>query len=90
MINKNKEEINYAKPNVHKNSAGYYIWNVVNQNFDLNKLLVGSQGTLGIATEITFKLVPNPKYFKLVVIFMNDLAPLGRLVDEICNSIRKP
>jgi len=87
LINKNKKEIKEAKPNVHKNSAGYYIWNVQNSLgsgfFDLNKLLVGSQGTLGIATEITFKLVQNPKYSKLVVIFMNDLTPLGRLVDEI-------
>ena len=91
LINKNKEEIKHAKPNVHKNSAGYYIWNVEDSKrgkrakkyFDLNKLLVGSQGTLGIATEITFKLVPNPKYSKLVVVFMNDLASLGRLVDEI-------
>ena len=88
LINKNKEEIKQAKPTVHKNSAGYYIWNVEDPErsegwFDLNKLLVGSQGTLGIATEITFKLVPNPKYFKLVVIFMNNLEPLGRLVDEI-------
>jgi FAD/FMN-containing dehydrogenase len=56
--------------------------------FDLNKLLVGSQGTLGIATEITFRLVPETKYSKLVVIFMNDLEPLGRLVDEIL--IHKP
>ena len=84
LINENKEEINHAKPNVHKNSAGYYIWNVLQNNlFDLNKLLVGSQGTLGIATEITFSLIPNPKHSKLVAIFMNDLAPLGRLVDEI-------
>jgi len=88
LINKNKEEIKKAKPNVHKNSSGYYIWNVINseQNekwFDLNKLLVGSQGTLGIATSITFKLVPDPKYSKLVVVFLNDLEPLGRLVDEI-------
>jgi len=87
LINKNKEEIKHAKPNVHKNSAGYYIWNVLDKQrnkdwFDLNKLLVGSQGTLGIATEITFRLVPNPKYSKLVVIFMNDTEPLGRLVDE--------
>ena len=112
LINKNKEEIKDAKPKVHKNSAGYYIWNVMSSPpekdfsafalgdvktgnprriksfsgglfFDLNKLLVGSQGTLGIATEITFKLVPNPKYSKLVVVFMNDLASLGHLVDEI-------
>ncbi len=84
VIKNNSEEINKSKPKVHKNSAGYYIWNVLDQGvFDLNKLLVGSQGTLGIVTEITFKLVPNPKYSKLVAVFMNDLSPLGQLVDEI-------
>ncbi|MBI2627755.1 FAD-binding oxidoreductase [Candidatus Nomurabacteria bacterium] len=84
LIKKNKEEIELAKPKVRKNSAGYYLWNVIHGNiFDLNKLLVGSQGTLGIATEITFKLMPNNKHSKLVAIFMNDLTPLGHLVDEI-------
>ena len=116
LINKNEEEIKHAKPQVSKNSAGYYIWNVIedkNQNlknfsgprtpgapnpgqtiqnlsdsgfFDLDKLLVGSQGTLGIATQITFKLVKNPKHSKLVVIFMNNLDPLGRLIKEILGS----
>jgi FAD/FMN-containing dehydrogenase len=84
LINKEGTEIKNAKPKVHKNAAGYYIWNVWQENnFDLNKLLVGSQGTLGIATEVTFKLVPNPKYSKLVAVFVNDLEPLGRLVGEI-------
>ena len=84
LIKKDEKEIMRAKPKVHKNSAGYYIWNVLHDGmFDLNKLLVGSQGTLGIATEITFRLVPVQPYSKLVTIFMNDLEPLGRLVDEI-------
>lgn len=88
LIQENEDEINQAKPKVHKNSAGYYIWNVMNSSapnfvFDLNKLLVGSQGTLGIVTEITFKIIPDNKHSKLVAIFMKDLSPLGRLVDDI-------
>ncbi len=85
LIKENKEEIQKAKPAVHKNSAGYYLWNVERPNgdFDLNRLLVGSQGTLGIATEITFKLIPEHRYSKLVAIFMKDIAPLGELVDKI-------
>ncbi|MEK7588223.1 MAG: FAD-binding oxidoreductase [Patescibacteria group bacterium] len=88
LIQSNKEEIQKAKPNVHKNSAGYTIWNVWSEEkkiFDLNKLLVGSQGTLGIATEITFKLVVDPKYTKLLVVFLRDMS----LVPELVNRILK-
>ena len=84
LIKNNEEEIKNAKPHVHKNSAGYYIWNVVKDNaFDFNKLLVGSQGTLGIATEITFRLVPEPKYTRLLVVFLRDMKILPDLVNKI-------
>ncbi len=55
---------------VHKNVTGY----------DLNKLLVGSEGTLGIITEMTFKLVPKPRHQ------VDVLVPFDRLAQgvELC------
>jgi FAD/FMN-containing dehydrogenase len=86
LINENKSDIIGAKPNVSKNSAGYYLWNVWNEEkevFDLPKLIVGSQGTLGIVTKITLHLVPVKKVSKLVVIFMKDIKQLGEVVDTV-------
>jgi len=84
LIKNNKEIIMAAKPDVSKNSAGYYLWNVWDEKtFDLTKLIVGSQGTLGLVTEANIKLVPIKKKSKLFVIFMRDIASLGEVVDEI-------
>ncbi len=86
LIELNYEQIQAAKPNVNKNSAGYYLWNVWNKEtgfFDLNRLIVGAQGTLGITTEIEFGLVPIPKYSRMVVIFMHDIERLGPLVEKL-------
>jgi FAD/FMN-containing dehydrogenase len=86
LINNNKEDIKKAKPNVTKNSSGYYLWNVWNEEkeiFDLNKVIVGSQGTLGIATEITFRLVKPKENTNLVVVFLRDIEILPSLVNTI-------
>ena len=85
LIESNYEAIQNAKPNVSKNSAGYYLWNVWPDKkiFDLTKLFVGSQGTLGLVTKIKFKLIKPKPYSKLLVMFLNDLAPLGDLVNEV-------
>ena len=84
LIENNREKINKAKPNVSKNSAGYYIWNVWDQQiFNLNKLLVGSQGTLGIVTEVTFKLVPIPKESKLAIIYLDGVKKISDLTAEL-------
>lgn len=84
LIEKNKEKIMAAKPHVSKNSAGYYLWNVWDEKtqvFDLNKLIVGSQGTLGIVTEIAMKLVPVKKHSKMLAVFLKDLKNLGDIVN---------
>ncbi|MES2930240.1 MAG: FAD-binding oxidoreductase [Patescibacteria group bacterium] len=86
LINENKEDIKKAKPQVSKNSAGYYLWNVWDEEkeiFDLTKLIVGSQGTLGVVTKITLHLVAIKKVSKLVVVFMKDITQLGEVVDVI-------
>lgn len=84
LIQNNSEVIKKAKPDVSKNSAGYYLWNVWDgETFDMTKLIVGSQGTLGLVTEAKLKLVPVKKTSKLFVIFMKDLKNLGNVVNEI-------
>lgn len=86
LIQKNYEKIISAKPDVSKNSAGYYLWNVYDKTtdtFDLCRLIVGSQGTLGIVTKITFRLVPVEKYSSLLAVFLPDIKNLGNIVSEI-------
>ena len=86
LINENYEIIMSAKPNVSKNSAGYYLWNVYdrkNKTFDLCRLIVGSQGTLGIVTEINFKIIPFDPCSNILVVFLPSLDTIGKLVNEI-------
>lgn len=89
LIQNNGSEIVQAKPVVSKNSAGYAIWNVWNpktQMFDLNQLLVGSQGTLGIVTEMKIRLVPVEPVTAMMVTFLPDLKNLGDLVN-LCKTV---
>ncbi len=84
MIEENKEAIMSAKPKVSKNSAGYYLWNVWNgEEFNLCKLIVGSQGTLCIVTEAKLKLIPVSKHSKLFVVFMPNIDKLGEAIEEV-------
>lgn len=84
LISKNYNLLQKAKPKVHKNSAGYFLWNVYDKKtFNLAKLFVGSQGTLGIITKIKFRLVRIKPYSKLLVIFLQNTDILGKLVAEV-------
>ena len=84
LVTRNVGLIKRARPDVTKNSAGYALWDIFDgRTFDLTRLLCGSQGTLGIMTKITVRLVPIPRHSRLLVIFLKDLAPLSDVVNKI-------
>ncbi len=86
LIDTNYDAIQAARPAVSKNSAGYYLWNVWDREsgiFDLNKLIVGSQGTLVLTTEVELGLVKVPTHSKMVVIFLPHIQKLGDIVDTV-------
>ncbi len=86
LVDDNYDIIKAAKPDVSKNSAGYYLWNVWDRTtgvFDITKVIVGSQGTFGMLTEAKIKLVPIKKHSRLCVVFLKDLVPVAELVENI-------
>lgn len=86
LLEANYDRIKTAKPNVSKNSTGYNLWDVWDRKtgiFDMTKLIVGSQGTLGIVTDIQFKLVPTRPHSGLLVAFMKDLDQLGEVINAV-------
>jgi len=84
LIDKNYDALIKAKPHVSKNSAGYSLWNVWDgKTFNIPKLIVGAQGTLGITTQVKLRLVRPKKHSALLVIFLKDMHSLGSLVEKV-------
>jgi glycolate oxidase len=51
--------------------------------YDLTSLLVGSEGTLAITTEITLKLLPKPEAIGTLLAFLPDLDAAGSAVSAV-------
>ncbi len=51
--------------------------------YDLTGLLVGSEGTLGIATKLVLRIVPKPEAVKTMLAIYNSLEDAGRTVSAI-------
>jgi FAD/FMN-containing dehydrogenase len=86
LISTNYDQIKAAKPHVSKNSTGYNLWDVYDRetgSFDLTKLIVGGQGTLGFVTDIEFRLVPYKEHSGLLVLFMKDIDDLGEVIPKV-------
>ena len=85
LINDNWDLIESSRKNVSKNSAGYNLLDVKRKDgsFDLTPLIVGSQGTLGIVSEIDIAIVPNNMSRTLVVAGFSKIEDASGVVEDI-------
>lgn len=82
IIDDNWNLIHNHHPKVKKNAAGYALyelWDDKKEKFNMARLFIGSQGTLGFITEAELKLVPFTNATRMIVVpiaELNELAPV--------------
>lgn len=54
--------------------------------YDLTRLIVGSEGTLAVITEILLRLIPAPEYKKSIAVFFKEIEASIRSVIKIIQS----
>ena len=84
IIEDNRNEIEKAYPKVMRRVQGYNLDLFTSTDrWNLTKLIIGSEGTLGIFLESTLKLVPMPKSKVLCSVHFSDLLEAIRTVSLI-------
>ena len=92
LIEENSELLGKTDPQVTKNSAGYDLADVKfrDGSFDLTPLFVGSQGTLGVITQIRLQTEVHSPNTTLIVANFSDLQQATLAVEELRALPEKP
>ncbi len=90
LIEKNEKEIKKNEPETKKNTAGYSLWDVIPEGvakfkkgqgvFDLGRVISGSQGTVGIITSLTMRVIPIQTDTTLLAIPIFDLTEAAETI----------
>jgi FAD/FMN-containing dehydrogenase len=83
LIETHYDLIHNARPKVNKNSMGYNLWSVWDHEtgiFDMTRLITGSQGTLGIITDIKIEAVPKAPHTGLLLAYLSSFKQLGEII----------
>ena len=84
LIEENQKLIAKAGLNVTKNTAGYDLLDVkTKEGFDLTPLIVGSQGTLGLITEISIETEQHNPHTSLLAGFFDDVGKTQEAIMEL-------
>jgi FAD/FMN-containing dehydrogenase/Fe-S oxidoreductase len=80
LVSANGEVIRRCRPNVLKNSSGYHLYD---SPLEMDRLIVGSEGTLAIVTEARLKVIRRPAERALLRIHFDDIETMGRGVQAL-------
>ena len=74
LIDRESAVIAEHRPKTKVNRSGYHVYDIVSDgHIDLARLLVGSEGTLGLITEATVRTSPRPKHRGVALLFFDRL-----------------
>lgn len=87
LVQAHADLINSKKPTVSKSSCGYNLFGLADGlavgRLDLPKLFVGSEGTLGVVSEATIRLVEKPRDTVTGLIHFRRLEDVGDAVPQL-------
>ena len=86
LLHSNRSLIRQRRIGVSKNSSGYNLFDMVDRLeqgfFDLTKLFIGSEGTLGFITEARLTLRDRPPRTATALVYLNRLEEVGHAVNS--------
>ena len=87
LVQAHAELLERKRPRVSKNSCGYNLFGLADGLsrglIDLPKLFIGSEGTLGVFSEATIRLVEKPRATMTALIHFKRLEDVGEAVPQL-------
>lgn len=86
-IESHRDEIRASRRPIKKHACGYDVWAIAEGLdrgvFPLASLFVGSEGTLGVVTEVTLRLLARPPRLSTCLVLLERFEDLGPLVADL-------
>lgn len=92
LLEEHKTTLQDLRLRVTKNAAGYNLLDIKRKDgsFDLTPLFVGSQGTLGIVSEITFETESYNPQTTLIVAQFDNLEDMQAAIEQLNTKVDSP